>query len=121
LGRLVEPDARPMILFRFLKQQNWWYGIPSVIFLTLLHYLQIDLAWSFVFATGFLVSYGLKFSDKNGNDFTDILRLILYFIYITAYILSMKFHKSFHFVSVSILWFIFFSYFYSILLTKKIV
>ena len=107
-----------MILLRFFKQQNWWYTIPSFIFLLSFIHIRTTLAESFIFATGFLICYSLKFAGKHNNEFIDRLKLFFYFLYFTCSILIVD-SFDLWFIEQAFPWFIFYLYFYTILVFYK--
>jgi hypothetical protein len=108
-----------MILLRFFKQQNWWYVLSCILFLSLFNYYgKFSLGWEFFFATAFLISYSLKFAEKQNLNLIDFLKLFFYFIYITLCILEPNSGDR-DTINNSFPSFIFFLYCYSILYKYK--
>ncbi len=108
-----------MILLRFLKQQNWWYAVPCTIFLFSFLYAYTNLIELFIYATGFLICYSLKFAGKHNNEFIDRLKLFFYFLYFTCSILFVDYYYIWGFIQIAFPWFIFYLYFYTILIFYK--
>jgi hypothetical protein len=106
-----------MILFRYLKQQNWWYAIACAVTLYLFYFFYTtSLALDFLFATVFIIAYSFKFGGKYNNELIDKFKLLYYFLFFTGCILGHEFEllqiitiESFPIV-------VFFLYSYSILI-----
>jgi hypothetical protein len=108
-----------MIFIKFLKQQNWWYVVPCVIFLWLFQSTYHGVGWSLFFATAFLICYSLKFAEKQGNLFIDQLKLVFYFLCFTTVFIysdSWDMHRT---IVMSFPVVGFYLYFYTLLLYYK--
>jgi hypothetical protein len=113
-----------MIVWRFLKEQNWKYGIPCIIFL-LLFESTYDLYYFFYLLSRisyivFLLFYISKFLNKEKKDTVDIIRLLLFvsfLIFLLAihwnWLSGYKYAYQCIFYSIPIV--ILISYFYSLL------
>jgi len=113
---MVVATSLPMIVFKYLKQQNWWYAIPCMALILLFNFFIDSLALSFLFATGFLICYSFKFANKYNNEWIDKLKLTYYFLYFTICILGSQ-TETIQFIAIySFPIFIYFLYFYSTLL-----
>lgn len=120
-----------MILWKFLKEQNWKYAILCIIFFSCfigyidLYSLQTvrinGMVIRFICATGFLICYSLKFAQKYNNLFIDRLKLVFYFFYFTVYILLVKEGERDIMAGLqyALPFFLFYLYFYTALLYYK--
>lgn len=119
-----------MIVFKFLRQQDWKYAIPCILLLALFLdfytpgwldnyiYSHNYSAWKLGFATVFLVCYSLKFAGKYNNLFIDRFKLVFYFVFFTIALLFPNTNLgiiAFYFCP----WILFFLYLYSILIFYK--
>jgi hypothetical protein len=112
------------IAWKFLKQQDWKYAILCIFFLgcftdhidllpnNIFH--EYYLAWYLSSATGFLIFYSFKFAGKHNNLLIDQLKLVVYFLYFTVYLLFLNDHYRYAIAGIffSIL---FYLYFYTVL------